>query len=293
MKKESKIGWIGTGIMGTAMASNLLKNGFSVNAYNRTTEKTKELESKGAKVLLSPSALRDASDIIFLMLTNDKACESVFTEKEGLLDGYIGEGKVIVNCSTISPAISVKLGNLAKENGFQYLDGPVSGSAGAAREGSLLFLVGGDKDIFERITPILDAMGKKNYYLGAVSQGNKAKLAINYLVAIDYLAIGETIHFAESMNVHPDDMMDIINNSGVGNVTSRIKTDPIVTGDYSNIAFALDNMLKDLKLAKDAGNNVPLSNTVLDTYLDASKAGYGNKDVMEVLTYLRKDYKPS
>lgn len=290
MKEELKIGWIGTGIMGNAMAGNILKNGFVVNVYNRTISKTKTLEDQGATVLNSPSLLREASDIIFLMLTNDKACESIFEEEDGLLSGNIGEGKIVVNCSTINPEVSLKLSELAKQHGIAYLDAPVSGSAGAAQEATLLFLVGGDEKLFGKITPILDAMGKKNYYLGGVSQGNKAKLAINYLVAINYLAIGETVRFAESVGVNPTDMMDIINNSGVGNVTSKIKTNPIVNNDYNNIAFALDNMLKDIKLAKVEGNDMPLSNSLLETYANASKAGYGNKDVMEILTYLRNDF---
>lgn len=290
MENQLSIGWIGTGIMGTAMAGNLLKKGFKVAVYNRTKSKTKTLSELGASVVDAPNVLWKYCDVIFVMLTNDSACEAMLTQTGGILDSVNGKGKIIVNCSTISPKASERFAEMANAHQIDYLDAPVSGSAGAAKEGTLLFLVGGKEASFEMLIPLFNAMGKKNYYLGGVSQGNKAKLAINYLVAINYLAIGETVHFAEQIGIVPKDMMDIINNSGVGNITSKIKTDPIVNDDFHSIAFSLDNMLKDINLAKAEGNHLPLSEPLLDAYLDASNKGYGSMDVMEILTYLRKVY---
>lgn len=288
MMTDHKIAWIGIGSMGSLMTENLLKAGFQVYAYNRTKSKLQPLLEKGALALSSINEAWSVADVTGIMVTNDAACKAILEEENGLLDVDSLEGKTILNCSTISPEMALQLAEKVKAKGGLYIDAPVSGSAGAAKEATLLLLIGADEATATPFLPIFNVLGKKNFFLGAVSKGNKAKIAINYLLAINYLAIGETVAFAEKLGIERSIMMDIINNGGMGNVTSKIKTEPIVSGDFSNIAFSLNNMLKDVKLAQAEGNDFPLMNGLLDAYSKAADAGFGNKDVMEILNYLNE-----
>ncbi len=173
-----QVGFIGLGTMGFPMARNLLKAGYKVSVYNRSTAKAEKLEPVGATVLTSPAEVAGESDIVFTMLTADVAVEEVILGEKGINVG-ISPGKIVVDCSTVSPATSQKISRELAKTGVEMLDAPVTGSEPQAIEGILAFMVGGKKEIFEKCLPLFLAMGKKAYYMGGSGAGSCTKLANN------------------------------------------------------------------------------------------------------------------
>jgi len=279
----TKIGWIGLGTMGNPMSQQLIKAGYPVTVYNRTKEKEESILAQGAVTASTPSALIQQTDVIIIMVSDDKAIEDIFYSDNGLL-GAKTSGKVIVNMSTVSPAISKKVAAKCIEQGNHYLDAPVSGSVKQAQEGTLVVMVGGDVTPFEQVKPILEKMGKLAMLVGDNGAGNVAKLAINTLLGFAAQGLAEAIILARNNGIDPADLTTLINNSALGSVFGKIKGDAIVNDNYK-AAFALKLIAKDLRLAKDIGLSTPLGETVYQTFKQA-EAEYGNEDIIAILKYI-------
>jgi len=282
MKQNERLGFIGLGNMGHPMAKNLEKAGFPLSVYNRSADKAADF-SAASQVCTDIPKLVAESDIIFTMLSNDDAVHAVY---ETILQLPIA-GKVFVDMSTISQAASVEIGKLLRNEQADFVDAPVAGSTQPAKEGTLIFMVGTSSASLSRVKPYLSVMGKEVLHLGENGQGIAAKLCINYYLSILYQGMAETVLFAEKMGINASDMMRIINESASGSGASRVKTPLLVNNEFP-AAFALDFMLKDVKLAANAGANFPMSKTLLQTYQAAHDNGLGEKDVMAVIEYLRK-----
>jgi len=280
---EIKIGWIGLGNMGIPMSLNLIKAGYEVTAYNRTKEKQASVESMGASVAATPAALMKQCDIIFIMVSDDKAIKEIFAGKEGLL-GTLATGKIIVNMSTVSPRISKEMATLCKEQGNDYLDAPVSGSVKQAQDGQLVIMVGGEIDKFEKVRPILEKLGKLAMLVGAQGAGNTAKLAINTLLGFHAQGLAEAIVFAKENGIETQDLLTLINNSALGNVFMKIKGDAILQNNYKAV-FALKHIAKDLRLAKDEGLDSPLGDVLLQTFQQAEPM-FGEEDIIAIFKHL-------
>ena len=282
MKQNERLGFIGLGNMGHPMAKNLEKAGFPLSVYNRSADKAADF-SAASQVCTDIPKLVAESDIIFTMLSNDDAVHAVY---ETILQLPIA-GKVFVDMSTISQGASVEVGKLLRNEQADFVDAPVAGSTQPAKEGTLIFMVGTSSASLSRVKPYLSVMGKEVLHLGENGQGIAAKLCINYYLSILYQGMAETVLFAEKMGINASDMMRIINESASGSGASRVKTPLLVNNEFP-AAFALDFMLKDVKLAANAGANFPMSKTLLQTYQAAHDNGLGEKDVMAVIEYLRK-----
>lgn len=278
---EEKIAWIGLGNMGHPMAKNLEAAGFAIQVFNRDTTKSSDFESP--KVADSLAELIRANSIIFLMIAHDQACQTVLQE---LLAQEIS-GKLIINMSTISQQMTQTMAQQLKEKAAAYIDAPVAGSTQPAKEGTLVILVGGEETDYIRARPFLEKLGKKIKYLGGVGQGIAAKLSINYFLSIIYQGLAETVLFAEQSGISRSDMLDIINSSATGSGATKVKTPKLVEDEFGP-AFALDFMLKDIKLALQQGLDQPLSQAILTTYQQASASGLGNEDVIGIINYLKK-----
>ncbi|MDH6355656.1 3-hydroxyisobutyrate dehydrogenase [Dysgonomonas sp. PH5-45] len=278
---SNRIGWIGLGNMGAPMALNLLKEGYFVSVYNRSADKAKPLADAGARVYESVRELNENADIIFLMISDDKAVESVFSNlfKHGV------EGKLFVNMSTISPQLACTLGVQCREFGAQYLDAPVSGSVKPATDGTLLILVGGRSADYDRVTPFFEPMGKLSLLLGEVGQGSKAKLAINYYMSVVVEGLAETVLFAEKHGIDRETMMLIVNQSACGSPMSVMKTPSVLKNNFP-AAFPLKYMLKDIRLAQDAGLDTPTADVMEKIYAKASENGLADDDLMAVIKAL-------
>ncbi|HEY6141890.1 MAG TPA: NAD(P)-dependent oxidoreductase [Flavobacterium sp.] len=281
---KQKIGWIGLGNMGNPMVKNLLKANYEVTVYNRTKEKEQELIHLGATSAASPQELIEKCDIVFTMLTNDEAVKDVFQNETGLLSKPQA-GKLIINMSTISPETSRYLGEISSKHKIGFLEAPVSGSVKPAQDGTLVILVGGNAENYEKAKPLFDVLGKSSLLLGEVGVGSSAKLAINYFLGLNIQGLAETVLFAEKNGVSRENMLSIVNQGACGNGITNIKTASLLANQYP-AAFALKHLHKDLNLAKNEGLDSPLFHPLLDSFQKAQNNGLGEEDVMAIIKSL-------
>ncbi len=267
--------------MGYPMAKNLEKAGFPLSVYNRNATKAAGFENKSS-VRKDIAELSANSDIIFTMLTNDKAVSEVYDK---ILQEEIN-GKLFVDMSTISRELCISIGAKLKEKGASFIDAPVAGSTKPATDGTLIIMVGGQADDLCRAKPYLEQMGKSIKHLGENGKGIAAKLAINYFLATIYQGLAETILFSDSLGIKRSEMLEIINESASGSGATKVKTPLLVEENYS-AAFALDLMLKDIKLAQQAGAEFPLLETLLQTYEKAHNEGLGQLDVIGIIESIK------
>jgi len=257
---KTRIGWIGLGTMGTPMSQRLLKAGYPVSVYNRTSGKADQLISQGADVALSPEQLMKQTDVIIIMVSDDKAIKDIFEAKNGLLKSGLRD-KIIINMSTVSPEISKEMAGKCLQQANHYLDAPVSGSLKQAESGELVIMVGGDVNDFTAVKPILDVLGKLTIRVGESGAGNTAKLAVNTLLGIMSQGLTESIVFARENGIETQDLLNIIHNSAMGNTYFKIKGDAILQNNFRP-AFALKHIAKDLRLARACGLDTPLGETI-------------------------------
>lgn len=283
---NTTIGWIGLGKMGIPMSGQLIKAGFPVTVFNRSKDKEENLKNMGATIASTPAELIQQTEIIIIMVSDDKAIEAIFSGEQGLLSAGTSD-KIIINMSTVSPQISRKMANLCKIQGNNYLDAPVSGSVKQAEEGQLVIMAGGDDEIFQKVKPVLEKLGKLALHVGESGAGNTAKLAVNTLLAFHAQGLAEVITFANKNGISTNDLMTIINNSALGNVFGKIKGEAIINENYL-AAFALKHIAKDLRLAKAEGLDSALGETSYKTFQEA-EATFGEEDIIAVIKQIKKN----
>ena len=174
---DTKIGFIGLGIMGVPMSRNLLKAGFELSVWNRTASRMDELTEEGARAGRSAAVVAEWSDVTITMLTDSEAVEEVMMHSYNGVIAGAKEGSVVIDMSTISPSVTRSVAGSLRENGVHMLDAPVSGSLPGATSGTLSIMVGGDADVFERCLPVFRAMGRTITHCGPNGMGQVTKLA--------------------------------------------------------------------------------------------------------------------
>jgi 2-hydroxy-3-oxopropionate reductase len=204
-----KIGFIGLGIMGKPMAGNLIVAGYQLVVHDINREAVQELVAKGAEEALSPKEASESADAIVTILPDDDTVELVATGKEGVLEG-MSEGAILVDMSTISPTTAKRIAERLEANGMEMLDAPVSGGEVGAIEGSLSIMVGGKQEIFDRVLPVLQKMGKNINYVGDHGAGQVAKASNQIIVALTIEAVAEALIFAKKSGVDPDKVRDAL-----------------------------------------------------------------------------------
>lgn len=280
MNQNTKIGWIGLGLMGTPMSQQLIKAGYPVTVYNRNKTKEESLKAAGADTAASPAELLQQTDVVTIMVTDDKAIQEIFTGDGGLLIAN-ASGKIIINMSTVSPAISKEMAAQCKALGHEYIDAPVSGSVKQAETAQLVIMAGGEQSAFDKVKPILETMGKQAVHLGETGAGNTAKLAINTLLAIHAQGLAEAVLLARNNGIQPEALLNLLNNGALANPFMKIKGDAIINDNYQ-AAFSLNNIVKDLGLARDIGLATPLGEATLATY-SAAASKHGQEDLIAVI----------
>lgn len=276
---NTKIGFIGLGKMGIPMAQNLINAGYELFVYNRSIAKADSLIAEGAKLINTPADLMQQCEVVILMVADDKATNDIINGENGLIDSA-SAGKIIINMSTVSPAISKEMTSLLAQKNTFYIDAPVSGSLKQAIEGSLVIMAGGDKVAFEKVKPIFDVLGKFALQVGEIGAGNSAKLAINTLLSFHAQGLAEAVSFAKQQGIDTKDLLELINNSALGNVFMKIKGDAILQENY-NAVFALKHISKDLGLAKAEGLNSPLANAAYESFKNAEQE-LGEEDIIAI-----------
>jgi 3-hydroxyisobutyrate dehydrogenase-like beta-hydroxyacid dehydrogenase len=284
----ANLGFVGLGVMGSEMVSRLLDKGHSVTGYNRTRAKAERLIKKGMKWADTPRAVCAAADVTFSMVTNEKALGAVTEGPDGIL-GAITAGKSLIDMSTVSPGYSRALAAKVREKGADMIDAPVSGSVITLQEGKLSVMVGGRRETFERLKPILDDIGPKVTYVGDNGLALSMKIATNLSLAVQMMAFSEGVLIAEKSGIKREVAVDVLVNSAVASPMIKYRG-PFVLKMPEEAWFDVNMMQKDMMLALDMGRalDVPLPTTaVCNEFLTAARGmGFAKQDfavVFEVL----------
>jgi 3-hydroxyisobutyrate dehydrogenase-like beta-hydroxyacid dehydrogenase len=253
-----KIGVIGLGLMGRPMAANLLKAGHSLTIWNRTASRAQDLVTAGAKLAANPREVATASEILITMVSDPPALEEVLWGQEGKNDGALEglkPGSTYIDCSTISPALVKKIVAYCAERKIKFLDAPVTGGDWGAREGTLMFMIGGDAETFREVEPILGVMGKKWFHLGPNGAGQIIKLAMNALLALQINAMAEGLALVTKAGLRGEQLFEVMQSSMARSGVLDVKVPLMLKGDFKP-SFPLRLMHKDLSLALDLANQL-------------------------------------
>ncbi|MHB8567071.1 MAG: NAD(P)-dependent oxidoreductase [Nitrososphaerales archaeon] len=244
-ENKPRIGFIGLGIMGKPMASNLLHAGYSVTVYNRSKTSVEELVLKGAASADTPKKLAQQADIVIDMVTDAPDVEQVILQKDGVAE-LARRGLVVIDMSTNSPETAMSISSQLENRGLEFLDAPVTGGDKGAREGTLTIMVGGKKEIFEKCLVIFKAMGKEIAYMGPSGAGQATKLCNQAAVAVNALATCEALLLGSAYNLPIKELLRVLT-SGAASSWSLNNLGPrIASGDFEP-GFKSANLHKDLK----------------------------------------------
>jgi 3-hydroxyisobutyrate dehydrogenase-like beta-hydroxyacid dehydrogenase len=286
----AELGYVGLGVMGSAITRRLLDAGHTVTVWNRTREKAEPLLEAGARWAGSPREVAEQSEIVFTMVTNTAAVQAVTEGPDGLLAG-LRAGKLYVDMSTASPANTRALADDVAAVGAQMLDAPVSGTSITVEQGKASLMVGGDADAFERARPVLEAIGPKVFHLGPNGTAVTMKIGINLSLAVQMLAFSEGLLLAEKTGIARERAVEVMLASVIASPMVAYRG-PLVLGHPDEVWFDCHMMQKDLNLALELGQEleVPLPTTaVTNEFLTAANGmGIGDRDFAVLFDVLAK-----
>jgi 3-hydroxyisobutyrate dehydrogenase-like beta-hydroxyacid dehydrogenase len=271
----ANLGYIGLGVMGGRMAKRLLEAGHKVTGYNRTKSKATWLIEAGMDWADTPGAVVDAADVIFSMVTNTKAVLAVTGGPDGVL-AKLEPGKIYIDMSTVSPAMSRELAARVSDKGAHMLDAPVSGSVETLEMGKLSIMVAGDETVFEQVKPILLDIGPKATYVGENGLAVTMKIATNLSLAVQMLAFSEGVLLAEKSGINRETAVEVLVNSVIASPMVKYRG-PFVLGMPDEAWFNVNMMQKDLNLAQELGQqlDVPLPTTAATNEFLTAARGMG------------------
>jgi 3-hydroxyisobutyrate dehydrogenase-like beta-hydroxyacid dehydrogenase len=283
------VGFIGLGLMGSRMAGRLFDAGYPLIVYNRTAEKAKPLVDRGAALAETPAALAAKSAFVITMLTNDAAAESVAFGPAGTLAGA-KRGTMLIEMSTVSPAVPRLIREKARQLGIDTLDAPVSGSTPQAEQGKLMIFIGGDQAIAQKAEPILSILGTPNH-LGPSGAGSTMKLVVNALLGIGITALAEVADLALKSGLDPNRFFDTLAQTAVITPAQKLKIPNLRTGHFP-AQFPLRLMHKDMGLvlteSATAAAPMPLTAAAAQEITAAMAAGLGDQDMSAVASLQRQ-----
>ena len=286
----AKLGFIGLGLMGRPMSRNLLKTGYQVTVWNRTCSRMDELVDAGAHAADSPAQVASQSDVTVTMVSDSTDVEEVILGSNGVVEGAASDS-VVIDMSTISPAVTRRIAAELKEKGVHMMDAPVSGSDTGARAATLSIMVGGDEAIFERCLPIYKSMGKRITHCGGNGMGQVTKLA-NQIVGLGNLAaLCEGLVFATKAGGDPEALLSALSGGAANSWMVENQGPKIFEGDFAP-GFMVDLAQKDLRLVLEAAAemNVPLFTTPLvnQVFRSAQQAGSGREGIQAYVRPLER-----
>jgi 3-hydroxyisobutyrate dehydrogenase-like beta-hydroxyacid dehydrogenase len=286
----AKLGFVGLGVMGSQMVNRLLEKGHTVTGYNRTRAKAQWLIDKGMSWADSPRAVAEASDITFAMVTNAAAIAAVTDGRDGIIAG-LGAGKYFIDMSTVSPEVSRATAAKVRAKGADMVDAPVSGSVITLQEGKLSVMVGGRKETFERVKPLLLDIGPKVTHVGANGLALAMKIAVNLSLAVQMMAFSEGVLLAEKSGIRREVAVDVLTHSAVASPMIQYRG-PFILQQPEEAWFDCNMMQKDMLLAMELGRqlNVPVPTTaVSNEFLTAARGmGWEKKDFAVVFDVLAR-----
>lgn len=276
----SRIGWIGLGRMGEPMAGHLCDAGHALAVYNRTAARAAALSAQGAVVAASPAAAASGSDVVFSMLADDAALREMLLGSAGAL-AHMDKGSVLVEMSTVSPAISAEIDQAATARGIDYIRAPVSGSVAFAKAAKLTVLTSGPAQAHARVLPLLQLMSGRQFHVGEGCEARILKLVLNMMVGVSAAMMGEAMALGLKNGLDRDLMLDVIGASAVASPLIGYKIDALKARNYAP-AFAARMMGKDFDLALGAARNsatpMPLAALVREGFSALIARGDGDAD---------------
>lgn len=282
MPDNAKVAVLGTGIMGAAMARNLLKTGMEVCVWNRSREKAEPLAEDGAKVADTPAEAADGADFLVTMLADADTIEQVIG---GDTLSALADGGVWLQMSTVGTEGNEKLVLLAGEHGVNYVDAPVLGTKQPAEQGQLIVLASGPKEVRERCQPVFDVVGSKTVWLGEAGAGSRLKLVVNNWIVGLLGVLAETIAFARATGVDPAKFLEVIEGGPLGLPYAQLKGKMMIEEDFPT-SFSAKLARKDAGLVLDAAEAQSLRLTIAEAvaarFDEAIEAGHGEEDMAAI-----------
>jgi 3-hydroxyisobutyrate dehydrogenase len=280
-----RVGVAGLGKMGAAIAARLMECGHEVIVWNRSADKAKPLADAGAIVASSPADLAAQAEAIVTILTDAGAIDAVYRGASGLLSGDV-TGKLFIEMSTVQPETEVALADIVRGKGAAFVECPVGGTTGPARQGKLFGFAGGSDADVARARPLLDQLCRRVEHVGEVGAGAGMKLAINLPLMIYWQALGEALALSRHLKLDPARVMDIIADTSGASTAVKNRGPNIAAwlsgGDFGAVTFNLDDARKDIRTmiaqGKACGVELPLIERTLACFDEASAAGYGQGD---------------
>ena len=285
-----KLGIAGIGKMGAAITARLIEAGHDVTVWNRTPEKTKAVS--GAKIAASPMELALNSEVVISILTDAAAQDTVYNGPSGLLRGNV-TGKLFIDMSTVLPAAEAALAGAVRAKGAAFVECPVGGSTGPARQGKLIGLIGAEPADAARARPILEQLCRRLEHAGPVGSGSVLKFTINLPLMVYWQALGEALAMARSVATDPDRLMDLLSDTSGAASVLKVRAPGIASmlkgGSAGSVTFDVDSGIKDMQSmlaeAKSRGIELPLVERTLDCYQETRQQRSGNAEISTVSVY--------
>jgi 3-hydroxyisobutyrate dehydrogenase-like beta-hydroxyacid dehydrogenase len=285
-----RIGFVGLGIMGSAMAANLQKAGYKLTVWNRATDKCNQLVANGAAVATSPKAVAEKSDLIISMMADPAAVAAVRDGADGIIAG-LQAGSGYIDMSTVDEATSRHATQLCKEKGALFLEAPVAGSRKPAEDGTLTIMAAGDRPLYDKAYPLFEKMGKKILFLGDVGNATRMKLANNLIMGGMLAAFCEGMALSARTGLDTSQLLEVLDAGAMSNPMFRLKGNLVAQNAEFPVAFPLKHMQKDLRLslqlAEEAGQPLFVTAIVHELFKKAQAEGLGDCDFSAVSRVVR------
>jgi 3-hydroxyisobutyrate dehydrogenase len=284
-----KIGVCGTGRMGSSIAQRLMSVGHEVGVWNRNSAKTKPLVDAGAKPFASPAELGEGCEAVIVMLLNDAASEAVYRGPNGILKSGLA-GKLVIDMSTVRPDTMISIGTSVMQQGAAFVECPVGGSTGPAKEGKLFGLVGGENADVTRAMPILEQLCRRIEHVGMLGSGATLKLAVNLPLLVYWQALGEALAICKPLNLTADRLIDILSDTAGTPTAMKGRGAAIAKAlggaPAGETAFGVSAAKKDLatavQFAASIHADLPVAASALACFEEAEAAGLGEADATTV-----------
>jgi 3-hydroxyisobutyrate dehydrogenase-like beta-hydroxyacid dehydrogenase len=285
-----RVGFIGLGIMGAPMAGHLLDAKHELTVFNRTAAKCEPLRARGARVAASPGEVGQASEFVFLCVSDTPDVEAVLFGTDGVAEG-IAKGSVVIDCSTISADATVNFARRLAEQSVAFLDAPLTGGDVGARNATLTIMVGGDERAFQRALPLLQCVGKMIVHMGASGAGQRTKMVNQIICALNVLGMAEGLAFAERAGLDVEKVLQVVSSGAAGSWTLTNYAPRILRGDYAP-GFPMHLQAKDLRLCREAiarlGGRFEGTELTHRLFTEASESGLAEQGTQGLINLLRR-----
>ncbi len=286
----TKIGIVGTGMLGEAVGLHLLDVGYEVTIFNRTKEKMKNLKEKGASIAESPMQVAKDSDLVITIVKDADAVNEVIFGNSGIIFGK-HDGICIADMSTVNPNSTREISKQVIEDGIDYLEIPVMGGPNVAIDGKLVMMASGKKEVFEKFKTVFDSIAEQSFYLGGTGTAHSIKLAMNLQIAMLALSLSEGITLTKKAGFDPEIFLKILNSTYFKTGMSEGKAHQMISESIEP-TFTLANLKKDLDTINDAADSfnaeLPMAKIARKIYADATEAGFGDIDYTGIISYIKE-----